>query len=199
VNSDGDDSHDDGGVRFGELLLRVSELDPEMRIRFQAPHPKDFPDDVLQLIADTPNICNSLHMPAQHGSTTVLDRMKRGYTREAYLALVSRARQILGKNTPEGIGMGLSTDLISGFCGETDDEHNDNISLVEEVGYDQAFTYSYSRREQTYAGLFYQDDVPEETKAKRLTQLIDKFQETALDRLTSSLLLPLLLLLILSL
>ena len=111
----------DAGVKFGELLMRVAEIDPEIRIRFQSPHPKDFTDDLLRLIAATPNICNSLHMPAQHGSTSVLERMKRGYSREAYLALVERARTIIGRGVESALG--LSTDLISGFCGETDEEH----------------------------------------------------------------------------
>ena len=92
-----DNPNSDGGVRFGELLERVSRIDPEMRIRFQSPHPKDFPTDLLHLIANTPNICNSLHLPAQHGSNTVLGRMNRGYTRESYLDLIHRARDIIGK------------------------------------------------------------------------------------------------------
>jgi len=170
------------GVSFGELLERVSAVDPEMRVRFQAPHPKDFPDDVLRLIGASPNICSALHMPAQHGSSAVLARMHRGYTREAYLALVGRAREMLGRGSPEGVGMGLSSDFISGFCGETEDEHLEMMSLVSEVGFDQAFTYSYSRREQTYAGLFYQDDVPEATKARRLAELVDTFQQSAQAR-----------------
>lgn len=170
------------GVSFGELLERVSAVDPDMRIRFQAPHPKDFPDDVLRLIGASPNICSALHMPAQHGSSAVLARMHRGYTREAYLALVGRARDLLGRGSPEGVGMGLSSDFISGFCGETEDEHLEMTSLVSEVGFDQAFTYSYSRREQTYAGLFYQDDVPEATKARRLAELVDTFQQSAQAR-----------------
>jgi tRNA A37 methylthiotransferase MiaB len=117
-------------VRFAELIQRVSEIDPEMRVRFQSPHPKDFPDDVLQLIASTPNICNSLHMPAQHGASSVLERMKRGYSRESYVALVKRARQIIGHGTPEGVGCGISSDFISGFCGETEEEHLVRVALI---------------------------------------------------------------------
>ena len=162
-----------GGVRFAELLLRAAAVDPEMRIRFQSPHPKDFPDEVLLAIADTPNICKALHMPAQHGSSAVLERMKRGYSREAYLSLVRRARQLLGRD------MGVSTDLISGFSGETEEEHRESLQLISEVGYDQAFTYSYSRREQTFAGLFYEDDVPGDVKSRRLSEIIDLFQATA--------------------
>ncbi len=170
------------GVTFAELLTKVAAVDPELRIRFQSPHPKDFPDEVLELIAKTPNICNSLHMPAQSGSTSMLERMHRGYSREAYLSLIDRARSIIAADTPECIGLGISSDFISGFCGETAEEHEDTISMLEKVQYDQAFTYSYSKREQTYAGLFYQDDVPEEIKGERLTELIDTFQRIAQER-----------------
>ena len=171
-----------GGVRFGELLSLVSQVDPEMRIRFQSPHPKDFTDDLLHVIANTPNICNSLHMPAQSGSTSVLDRMKRGYTREAYVSLIQRARDIIAGSSPEGVALGLSSDFISGFCDETESEHQDTLTLLRDIGYDQAFTYSYSKREQTYAGLFYQDNIPDDVKSRRLTELIDTFQQTANDR-----------------
>lgn len=170
------------GVPFGELLRQVSQIDPEMRIRFQAPHPKDFPDDVLHLIAETPNICNSLHMPAQSGSTTMLERMHRGYTREAYLSLIENARRIIASDTPEYVGLGISSDFISGFCGETEGEHRDTVTMMQQVQFDQAFTYSYSMREQTYAGLFLDDDVPEDVKSRRLTELIDTFQNTAQTR-----------------
>ena len=170
----------EGGVRFAELLSMVAAVAPAtMRVRFQAPHPKDFPDEVLRLIAATPNICNSLHMPAQHGSSTVLARMQRGYTREAYLALVQRARAIVSPGLADGIGLGLSSDFIAGFCGETDAEHAEHLSLLRDVGFDQAFTYAYSKREQTYAGLFYADDVPADVKARRLSELVDTFQGTA--------------------
>lgn len=168
------------GVRFEELLQQVAKVDPEMRIRFQSPHPKDFPDDLLHLIAITPNICNSIHMPAQHGASTVLERMRRGYDREAYVGLVERARNIIGKGNVANLG--LSSDFISGFCGETEEEHLENLSLLREVGFDQAFTYSYSRREQTFAGLFMQDDVCEKDKSRRLTEMVDTFQNMALQR-----------------
>ena len=197
------DCDPEGGVRFAELLARVAAIDPKnMRIRFQSPHPKDFPDEVLRLIASTPNICNSLHMPAQHGSTAALARMHRGYSREAYVELVRRARRIIAPDVhagappttlaapapapaavtapaaaatatavtatatataaaggsadtagtagtgnahsdtlppaplplPHGIGLGLSSDFIAGFCGETDEEHEEHLSLLREVG-----------------------------------------------------------------
>ena len=98
------------------------------------------------------------------------------------MSLVSRARHIIAEGTPEGVGLGLSSDFISGFCGETEEEHNDLLSLIKEIGFDQAFTYSYSRREQTYAGLFYKDDVPADVKARRLAEVIDLFQAGAKER-----------------
>lgn len=174
-------SFEPGGARFGDLLLEISRIDPEMRIRFQSPHPKDFPDDVLALIASTPNICNSLHMPVQHGSTSVLERMRRGYSREAYLGLIERARSIIGGSDGEA-GLGLSTDIIAGFCQETEEEHVDSVSLLRTVGFDQAFTYAYSKREQTFAGLFLPDDVPEDVKGRRLQELVDTFQSAASRR-----------------
>lgn len=110
-----------------------------MRIRFTSPHPKDFPDEVLQLVAERANVCNALHLPAQSGSSACLQRMGRGYTREAYLALVERARALIP-------AISLSSDFISGFCGETEAEHAETLSLIEEVGYDTVFCFPYSQR-----------------------------------------------------
>lgn len=121
-------------------------------------------------------------MPAQHGNSEALERMKRGYSRDAYLSLVERARLIIGAGSPEGVGLGLSSDFISGFCGETEDEHNETMSLLQKVGFDQAFTYAYSRRDQTFAGLFLEDDVPEDVKSRRLTELVNTFQATSMAR-----------------
>ncbi len=128
-----------GGRRFADLLKAVADVDPELRIRFTSPHPKDFSDDVLALVGERANICSSLHLPVQSGSTTMLERMGRGYSREAYLRLVERARLIIPDLT-------LSSDFISGFCGETEEEHRDTLSLIEEVGYDYAFCFPYSER-----------------------------------------------------
>jgi tRNA A37 methylthiotransferase MiaB len=110
--------------------------------------------------------------------------MQRGYSREAYVSLVHRARALLGRGSPEGVGMGLSSDFIAGFCGETDEEHKESVSLLSDLGFDQAFTYAYSRREQTYAGLFYKDDVDEAVKARRLDELVNVFQTMAMERNT---------------
>lgn len=152
------------GVRFAELLHRVATAAPDVRFRFTSPHPKDFPDEVLTpsplllllsthavvpeqllyVIRDLPNVCKSLHIPAQSGSTRVLERMRRGYTREAYLSLIDHIRSII----PD---IALSSDFISGFCGETEEDHQDTLSLLRSVQYDQAFMFAYSLREKTHA------------------------------------------------
>lgn len=160
----------DGGYYFADLIERVSDLSPELRVRFTSPHPKDYPSALLDLMAERSNVCNHLHMPAQSGSTTMLKRMKRGYSREAYLELV------FDNILPRIPDIALSTDMIAGFCGETDKEHEDSISLLESVGYDQAFLFAYSLREKTHAHRTMEDNVPEEIKQQRLRQLIDTFQ-----------------------
>lgn len=157
---------------FTELLRRVAEVDNEIRIRFTSPHPKDFPDDLLHLIAERPNICKQIHVPAQSGSTTVLERMRRGYSRESYLKLID-----LMKTTIPGVS--ISTDMISGFCGETDAEHADTVSLMKLVAYQQAFMFAYSQREKTFAHRHLADDVPNDIKMKRLREVIDAFHETS--------------------
>jgi MiaB/RimO family radical SAM methylthiotransferase len=141
------------GVTFAELVDAVSAAVPNMRIRFTSPHPKDFPDELIELVRSRPNVCAQLHVPAQSGSSTVLERMRRGYTRETYLALVSHIRERIP-------GVALSTDMISGFCGETPAEHADTISLMREVAFEQAFLFAYSLREKTPAHRRYTDDVP---------------------------------------
>ncbi|CAL4983736.1 unnamed protein product [Urochloa decumbens] len=159
------------GLRFADLLDRLSLEYPEMRFRFTSPHPKDFPDELLYLMRDRYNICNLIHLPAQTGSTTVLERMRRGYTREAYLELVHKIRSVI----PD---VALSSDFITGFCGETEDDHADTLSLVRAVGYDMAYMFAYSMREKTHAHRNYEDDVPEDVKQRRLTELINTFRET---------------------
>ena len=163
------------GARFVHLLSELSALSPELRIRFTSPHPKDFPNDVLDLIAQRPNICSSLHLPAQSGSNSVLKRMRRGYTRESYLALVQRARAVIPNVT-------ISTDLITGFCGETESEHQETLDLMREVQYDQAFMFAYSNRETTHAARTMTDDVPEATKLRRLQEVIDVFRAGVVDK-----------------
>lgn len=161
-----------GGLRFSDLLDRVSCIDPDMRIRFTSPHPKDFPDEVLHLIAERKNICQQIHLPAQSGSSKVLQAMRRGYTREAYLDLVKNVRRII----PE---VSLSSDFISGFCGETEDDHQQTLSLIREVGYNMGFLFAYSMRKKTHASHRLQDDVPAEVKQQRLEECIRVFREEA--------------------
>ncbi|XP_015220192.2 mitochondrial tRNA methylthiotransferase CDK5RAP1 isoform X5 [Lepisosteus oculatus] len=161
-----------GGLRFADLLDRVSLVDPEMRVRFTSPHPKDFPDEVLQLIQERGNICKQIHLPAQSGSSRVLQAMRRGYTREAYLELVAHIRGII----PE---VSLSSDFIAGFCGETEEDHQQTVSLLRDVRYNMGFLFAYSMRQKTHASRRLQDDVPLEVKQRRLEELITVFREEA--------------------
>ncbi|XP_075653010.1 CDK5RAP1-like protein [Castanea sativa] len=159
------------GFRFSDLLDRLSTEFPDMRFRYTSPHPKDFPDDLLYLMRDRHNICKYIHLPAQTGNSAVLERMRRGYTREAYLDLVQKIRRII----PD---VGISSDFICGFCGETEEEHEDTVTLIKAVGYDMAYMFAYSMREKTHAHRNYIDDVPEEVKQRRLTELIEAFRES---------------------
>lgn len=163
-------SYNDNGTSFAELMYRASQVDPEMRIRFSTSHPKDFPDELLHVIAEQPNVCNYIHIPAQSGNTEVLERMRRPYSREEYLTLIDRMREIIP-------GVSLSTDIITGFCGETDEQHQDTVSLMRMVRYDLAYMFAYSERERTFAHRKYEDDVPEEVKKARLTEIITQQME----------------------
>jgi len=166
-----------GGLRFSTLLEKVSEVNPEMRVRFTSPHPKDFPDEVLQLIAERSNVCSSIHMPAQSGSSRVLKAMRRGYTREAYLDLVSHMRTLLPS-------VALSSDFICGFCGETEQEFEETLTLMEAVKYNNCFTFPYSLREKTPAHRSLADDVPPEVKQQRLLRLAETHRRLALEKNT---------------
>jgi len=154
-------------IDFTQLMDEASQVDPEMRFRFSSPHPKDFPEPLLHLIAERPNLCNYIHIPAQAGSNTMLERMRRPYTREQYLALTERMREIIP-------GVSLSTDIIAGFCGETEEEHEATLTLMAEVEYDLAYMFAYSERERTLAHRKYEDDVPEKVKKRRLSEIISQ-------------------------
>lgn len=158
-------SYKDGENTFTALMDAASLINPEIRFRFSSPHPKDFPNDLLHLIAERPNLCSYIHIPAQAGSDSMLERMRRPYTREQYLALTRNMREIIP-------GVSLSTDIIAGFCGETEDEHQGTMTLMKEVGYDLAYMFAYSERERTLAHRKFEDDVPEETKKRRLSEII---------------------------
>ena len=159
-----------GGYRFVDLVEAVSDISPELRVRFTSPHPKDYPSDLLYLMAERPNVCSQLHMPAQSGSTSMLKRMKRGYSREAYIELIDTVKDVI----PD---VALSSDFIAGFCDETEEEHSDTLSLLEYVEYEQAFLFAYSMREKTHANRTMEDNVPSAIKQRRLQELIDVFRE----------------------
>ncbi|EGG21365.1 hypothetical protein DFA_01246 [Cavenderia fasciculata] len=156
------------GITFTELMDAVSLVDPEMRVRFTSPHPKDFPDSLIELVKVRPNICRQFHIPAQSGNSDVLERMRRGYTRESYIELID----LIKRELPD---CSISSDFISGFCGETEQEHRDTISLMEYVGYENAYMFAYSLREKTHAHRSMKDDVTEDVKARRLKEVIDTY------------------------
>ena len=151
---------------FPKLLRRVAETAPEMRVRFTTSHPKDMSDETLRVIAEMPNVCKHIHLPVQSGSNRILHLMNRKYTREWYLERVEAIRRII----PD---CGLSTDIFVGYHSETEEDHQLSLSLMREVGYDSAFMFKYSERPGTYASKHLPDDVPEEVKLRRLTELIE--------------------------
>lgn len=157
---------DGQAVDFAELLYRISLISPDLRVRYSTSHPKGCSDELLHVHRERQNVCNYIHLPVQHGNTEVLARMRRTYTREEYLDLIERARRIVP-------GISLSTDIIAGFCGETEEEHRDTLSLMEEVRYDHAFMFMYSERPDTYAAKKYRDDVPLDVKKRRLSEIIE--------------------------
>ena len=152
-------------IDFPELLRRVAETVPNMRIRFTTSHPKDMSDETLHVIADYHNICKHIHLPVQSGSNRILELMNRKYTREWYLERVAAIRRII----PD---CGLTTDVFCGYHSETEDDHQLSLSLMRECEYDSAFMFKYSERPGTYASKHLPDDVPEETKIRRLNELI---------------------------
>ena len=150
---------------FPQLLRRVAEEAPQMRIRFTTSHPKDMSDETLHVIADMPNVCKHIHLPVQSGSNHILKLMNRKYTREWYLERVDAIRRII----PD---CGLSTDIFVGYHDETEEDHQLSLSLMREVGYDSAFMFKYSERPGTYASKHLPDNIPEEEKIRRLNELI---------------------------
>ena len=152
-------------ITFPQLLRRVAEEAPTMRVRFTTSHPKDMSDETLRVIAEMPNVCKHIHLPVQSGSDRILKLMNRKYTREWYLDRVAAIRRII----PD---CGLSTDIFVGYHSETEEDHQLSLSLMREVGYDSAFMFKYSERPGTYASKHLPDDVPEEEKIRRLNELI---------------------------
>lgn len=168
-------------ISFAQLLKMVAEIDPLLRIRFSTSHPKDITDDVLYTIKSYHNICNYIHLPAQSGSSRILKLMNRTYTRDWYLAKISSIRDILGDDC------GISSDMIAGFCSETEGDHQETLSLMDEVKYDFSYMFYYSERPGTLAAKKYQDNIDLSTKKRRLQEIITKQQEHALVRNQQSL------------
>lgn len=155
-----------GTVSFAELLVMVAKVHPDLRVRFSTSHPKDMHDDVLYAMAKYENICSYIHLPVQSGSTRLLELMNRGYSREWYFERMDRIKEIVPN-------CGLSTDIITGFCSETDEDHQDTLSLMEKVGFDFAYMFKYSERPGTAAAKKMEDDIPEEVKQSRLAEVIE--------------------------
>ncbi len=152
-------------VSFAELLENVAGISPLLRVRFSTSHPKDITDEVLHTIARYENICNYIHLPVQSGSTRVLQRMNRTYTREWYLARVRRIRELI----PD---CGITSDMIAGFCSETEEDHQETLSLIRECRFDMSYMYFYSERPGTLAARRYPDDIPEVEKKRRLDEIV---------------------------
>jgi tRNA-2-methylthio-N6-dimethylallyladenosine synthase len=151
---------------FADLMLQVADVPGIKRVRFTSPHPKDFPEKLLHAIADHPHLCKQIHLPLQAGSDRILKKMNRGYTPDEFLRLAGRMREIIP-------GVAISTDIICGFCGETDEEFLETESLVREVEFDSAFIFKYSERVGTIAAKLWPDDVPEDAKSQRVTRLVE--------------------------
>lgn len=162
-------------VNFAQLLELVAQINPMLRVRFSTSHPKDITDEVLHMMAKYNNICKYIHLPVQSGNTDVLERMNRTYTRDWYLERVEAIKRIIP-------GCGISSDVIAGFCGETDEEHNETVSLMELVKFDMSYMFYYSERPGTLAARKFEDDVPLETKKMRLQEIIDTQNRHSLEK-----------------
>ncbi|MDQ3051837.1 MAG: tRNA (N6-isopentenyl adenosine(37)-C2)-methylthiotransferase MiaB [Bacteroidota bacterium] len=159
-------------VSFARLLELVAAVSPDLRVRFSTSNPRDMTDDVLYAIAKHDNICKHIHLPVQSGSTPVLERMNRGYTRQDYMNRIEAIRNILP-------GCGISTDIITGFCGETEEDHLESLSLMEWAGYNFAYMFKYSERPKTAAERQFEDDISEEIKSRRLAEVVVLQQQLA--------------------
>ncbi len=163
------DEPKDERVTFALLMEKVALISPLLRVRFSTSHPKDITDDVLHTIAKYENICNYIHLPVQSGSTRVLQMMNRTYSREWYMTKVNRIRELI----PD---CGISTDMITGFCTETEEDHQDSLNLMEYCKYDLAYMYFYSERPGTLAARRFDDDVPLDVKKRRLQEMVDLYR-----------------------
>ncbi|HWZ22516.1 MAG TPA: tRNA (N6-isopentenyl adenosine(37)-C2)-methylthiotransferase MiaB [Cytophagaceae bacterium] len=162
-------------INFAQLLEKVALTHPDLRVRFSTSHPKDITDEVLHTIAKYKNICNNIHLPAQSGNSRILELMNRTYDRAWYLERISAIRRIVGPDCA------LSTDMIIGFCSETEEEHQETISLMKEVKFHYAYMFTYSERPNTPAAKKYADDVPNDVKSRRLDEVIELQSKTSFD------------------
>ena len=162
---------------FADLLEMVAVACPKLRIRYSTSHPKDMTDKVLAVMARYDNICKYIHLPVQSGSSNVLKRMNRGYDRVWYLERIASIR----RHMPD---CAISTDIIAGYCGETEEDHRQTLSLIEVVGYDMAFMFKYSERPKTLAARKYPDDVPDDVKSRRLAEIIALQKRKSGERLS---------------
>ena len=162
-------------VNFAGLLARVADISPELRVRFATSHPKDISDQLIETMASRPNICRHIHLPVQSGSSRMLELMRRKYDREWYLERVAKIRSVM----PD---CGLTTDVIAGFCTETEEDHAQTLSLMDEVGFDWAFMFAYSDRPGTLANRTMKDDVPADVKNRRLQEIIELQNRKSLER-----------------
>lgn len=163
-------------INFANLLEMVAKVHPDLRIRFSTSHPKDITDEVLYTIKKYNNICKYIHLPAQSGNSRILKMMNRTYDRDWYVNRVDAIRNILGEEC------GISSDMIAGFCSETEEEHQDTLTLMDYVKYDFSYMFFYSERPGTLAEKKYEDDIPLETKKRRLQEIIDKQRAHSLER-----------------
>lgn len=163
-------------VTFANLLEMVAQVSPDLRVRFSTSHPKDITDDVLYTIKKYDNVCNYIHLPAQSGSSRILELMNRTYDREWYINRIDRIREILGEEC------GISQDMIAGFCTETEEDHQETLSLMDYVKYDYGYMFAYSERPNTPAAKKLVDDVPEDVKSRRLAEIIARQREHSLER-----------------
>jgi tRNA-2-methylthio-N6-dimethylallyladenosine synthase len=168
------------GTNFAQLLAMVAAISPELRVRFSTSHPKDITDEVLYTIAEHENICNYIHLPVQSGNSRVLELMNRTYDRDWYINRIDAIRRIIP-------GCAISTDVITGFCSETDEEHQETVSMMEYVQYDFAYMFMYSERPGTLAAKRYADDVPDAVKSARLTEIVAKQQQHSHVRMQAQL------------
>jgi len=166
----------ENALNFAGLLEMVAKIHPELRVRFSTSHPKDMTDDVLETMKEYNNICKYIHLPAQSGNSRILQLMNRTYTREKYMERIYAIKRILGDTC------GISSDMIAGFCTETEEEHQDTLTLMDEVGYDFSYMFMYSERPGTPAAKKLTNDVPEAVKKRRLQEIIEKQQASSLKR-----------------